>query len=376
MTHRNVYLISVAFFFIFFGFGTAQQYLVILFAADGRGFLALMSLFVLYGAFLLTGIAVAKFIPMFGGLKKSLLFGALTYVLFTAGIALNSTPILLAVSVLVGIGAGFLWVSSGQIITDSSSEGSMGKNLAYQVIGQYSGNISGLYAGRYLIDIFPREGVYLVLSGCVLVGVILLLGVHPLKEEVRKKIFRPFYAVKPQMLALFPLIFGAYYLQGQVFTAMNFIIVGVLGVAFIPHVVSVLKVSNIAGSFLSGKLSDRHRKAFVLAALLAVALCGAGLFVATKEFVPLLAGAILLGFSMASIYPVCLSWLKERIPDDEYLYALGTFHIYTNVGVLAAITANLWLPLGMSFLPGAVALLLAFAGIVAFDIITKRNRDA
>ncbi|MCX6723534.1 MAG: hypothetical protein NT094_05775 [Candidatus Staskawiczbacteria bacterium] len=153
-SRRNILFISIAFFFIFFGFGTAQQYLVILFSAQGRGGLALSSLFILYGSFLLTGIVVAKIIPWLGGLKKSLIFGSLTYFLFVASVAVNNMFFLYAASVLVGVGAGLLWVSSGQIITDSSGEHTVGRNLSFQMIGMYSGNILGIYSGSYVVNSF------------------------------------------------------------------------------------------------------------------------------------------------------------------------------------------------------------------------------
>ena len=113
---RNIFLIPLAFFFIFFGFGTAQQYLVILFSTQGRGHLALSVLFILYGTFLFISIVVAKIIPWLGGLKKSLLAGAFTYFLFVGSVAINNTALLYIASVLIGIGAGLLWVSSDKLL--------------------------------------------------------------------------------------------------------------------------------------------------------------------------------------------------------------------------------------------------------------------
>ncbi|MDP3784908.1 MAG: MFS transporter [bacterium] len=364
---RNVWAIALAFFFIFFGFGTAQQYLVILFSSQGQGHLALFSLFILYGTFLVSGIFAANVIPFLGGLKRSLMLGALTYALFALSVAFQSAPILYAASALIGFGASLLWVSSGQIVADSSNETTATRNFAWRQIGLYLGNIFGINAGAYLITIFPLAKTFIILAAAILAGFLLLLWIKPLKEEVEARPFKPFYIFDRKVVMLFPLIFAADFMQAQVFTAMNLIVVNLLGMGFIALVVSILKVSNIAGSLSSGILAAKYSKAMVLALFVLMALSGSLLFVASETIYPLLFGALLLGLSMASIHPVTLAWLKDALPPEEYPYALGAFYVYSNVGVLAAVGSNLVLPPRTSFLPGIIALILALAGITLFN---------
>ncbi len=369
---RNVMSVSLAFFFIFFGFGTAQQYLVILFNNQGRGHLALVSLFLLYGAFMIAGIFISKLVPLLGGLKRSLMIGAATYALFVASVAFNNTPLLLAASLVIGVGGGLVWVCGAQIITDSSGERTTGRNLAFQIIAQNAGNIAGIYTGAYLVRTFSLENMYLILTVSVLLGFVFLPWIRPVKEEVKERIFRAYYAFDRRMLVLFPLLFGSYFLAAQAFTAMNLIIVALLGIGSIPLVITVFKLSNIAGSFSAGTISGWLSKSAVLMGLVLIALGGVYLFTRTYALAPFLAGTVLLGFSIASIYPVCLSWLKERLPSEEYLQALGIFHVYTNIGVVSAVTANMWLSSRGSFIPGVVALLLALPGIALFQTLTKK----
>lgn len=369
---RNVISVSLAFFFIFFGFGTAQQYLVILFNGQGRGHLALMSLFLIYGAFMIAGIFITKLVPRLGGLKRSLMIGAFTYALFVASVAFNSTPLLLAASVVIGIGAGLVWVCGAQIITNSSDERTTGRNLAFQIIAVNSGNIAGIYTGAYLVRTVSLENMYLALTASVLLAFLFLPWIRLAKEEVRERVFRAYYAFDRRMLVLFPLLFGSYFLAAQAFTAMNLIIVSLLGIASIPLVITVFKASNIAGSFSSGTISGWFSKAAVLTALVVIALSGIYFFTQTHALVPFLIGTVLIGFSVTAVYPVCLAWLKERLPSDEYLQALGIFHVYTNIGVVSAVTANMWLSSRSSFVPGVIALLLALPGIALFQSLTKK----
>ena len=205
---RNVWLISCSFFLIFFGFGTAQQYLVVVFNGQGRGYLALTSLFLIYGAFTITGVFVAKLVPHLGGLKHSLLIGTCTYALFIASVALGNTPFLLLASVLGGIGAGLLWVSSAQVIADSSTTRTAGRNFALQTAFHNAGNIAGIVAGGYFVDALSTSGMYLALAAAVLIGLIVLLWVEPVREEVERRPFKVFFIFDRRMLALFPLFFG------------------------------------------------------------------------------------------------------------------------------------------------------------------------
>lgn len=372
--NKNVGLIAVAFCFIFFGFGTAQQYLVVLFKQSGHGALALVTLLLLYSTFLLTGIMVPKMIPLLGGLKRSLIFGALTYFFFVIAVASMNVPLILFAAIAIGAGAGFLWVTSGKIIADSSSPTTIGRNLSFQQIGLYSGNIAGIWTGGHLVNVLPLAQMYLVLAVAALFGTLILSGVRPIKENAQERPFSPSYLFAPHMLMLAPLIFGAYYLQAQVFTAVNIAIVNLVGIGFIPLIISGLKISNIVGSFGSGTLSDWYNKATILSGLVGIALTGIIVFTFFSTFRTLLVGAILMGFSMAAIYPVVLAWLKEKVSGEEYLYALGTFHVYTNAGVISAIGANLLLPSSTTFLPGMIALLLSFVGIAWFNKHTRRDR--
>ena len=365
---RNVILISTGFFFLFFGTNALQQYLLLLFRADGRAELALITLVIIYGTFAVTGVFIAKIIPVLGGLKRSLIIGALTYVLFALSVASQSTPFIITIAFCMGIGAGLLWISSGQLILDSSSEHTA-RNLSFQMIALYAGNIFGVFAGGYLIEHVSPFLMYLVLATSMLLSIPFFLSVRPKREEVDIRPFKFGFLVDYRMLMLFPILFAAYFLQGQVFTAMNLVIVSALGLGFIPIIISLVKVSNIIGTIGSGSVSDWYNKSVVLTSLVVIALSGIALFTLSTTFRFMLGGALLLGFAMAAIYPVSLAWLKEKITKEEYLYALGIFHVYNNIGTVAAITANLWLPAGVSFLPGALALLAALPGIYFFHRI-------
>ena len=103
---------------------------------------------------------------------------------------------------------------------------------------------------------------------------------------------------------LFPLIFAADFLQAQVFTAINLIVVSLLGLSSIAFVITIIKISNAVGSFSSGPLAARYNKPTTLYLLVVMAFAGSLVFISAGTLYPILSGALLLGIAMAAIYPV------------------------------------------------------------------------
>ena len=163
-----------------------------------------------------------------------------------------------------------------------------------------------------------------------------------------------------------PVLVGIYFLQGQVFTAMTLVVIGTVGAGMIPLVISAVRLCNMLGSFGGGTLSDHIGKGIVLGGFVLMALVGTYVFARAENISALLIGSVFLGLSMASIYPICISWLREKMSENEYLDALGIFHVYTNIGTIFAIIANLWLPASVSFIPAVIALLIGLPCIALF----------
>jgi len=363
---RNVLLISSGFFVLFFGFTSAQQYLLVVFEAAGRGSLALVALLLLYGMFAVSGLGAPKLISALGGLKHSLILGACAYILFVASIALENIPFILACAALMGVGATLVWVSSGQIIVDSSSPQTRGRNLGLQTMSLYVGTALGIWVGGLLYETTSVPLMYFILAFIALFSVPFFLALKPVKEGVSLRLFRPQFLFDHRMLLMAPVLVGIYFLQGQVFTAMTLVVIGTVGAGMIPLVISAVRLCNMLGSFGGGTLSDHIGKGIVLGGFVLMALVGTYVFARAENISALLIGSVFLGLSMASIYPICISWLREKMSENEYLDALGIFHVYTNIGTIFAIIANLWLPASVSFIPAVIALLIGLPCIALF----------
>lgn len=174
LANNNVLFTCIGFFWIFFGFNGAQQYLVPLFKIQGKSDLALTSLILLYSSFLVSGF-FAPWMIKFLGLKRSFILGASTYLFFVLSVVLNNNFIFVAMSMLIGIGASLLWVSSGKIITDSSAIKESGKNLGIQFASVLIGSLFGVTTGGLLLKNLSIDRLYVLFSLAIVIGLPFLL---------------------------------------------------------------------------------------------------------------------------------------------------------------------------------------------------------
>jgi hypothetical protein len=116
----NVLTMSIAFLCLFSPFQTTQTL-----AGPLLGNLGLFSYGTLYCFFVFGGF-VAPAIARGIGPMKGLVFGGATYVLFMASFTCMISPVVLACSALVGLGASVLWCSQGLVITRCTNESNKG----------------------------------------------------------------------------------------------------------------------------------------------------------------------------------------------------------------------------------------------------------
>lgn len=364
--NKNVLYTSIGFFFVFFGYGAAQQYLVPLLKLQGRENAALYALMLLYGAYLAGGIITPKFIKRWGP-KASLIGGAFTYFLFVLSVSSGSIPLLYAVSLLIGFGAAFLWISSAQIIADASAENTMGRNLGFQNAIYLLGSFLGVVLGGLLVQYISLRVFYLFFAVSILISFYffrLISGGNEIRSRDGK--FHLRYIFKKKFLLLFPIIFSAYFVSAQAFAAINLIVLGLFGFGFVATSAVVFRLSAITGSFLAGRASDLFGREKVLIISAVLGAVGLLLFLANSMFFLMALGLVLMGLFTSATQPVCLSLLKDRVSGEEYSYAVGVFSVYATFAVVSALFATRFFGAYMSFIPGIIFLFLAFPALFFF----------
>ncbi|MEK7150872.1 MAG: MFS transporter [Patescibacteria group bacterium] len=364
--NKNVSLVSMGFFLLFFGFTAAQHYLLPLFKLQGQENTAFISLLLIYFAFFGAGIFAPKIIPSLG-LKASIVIGAFSYAFFALSVVLGMQFITLTASITVGVGAALLWVSGGQIIQNSSSEKELGYNLGFQYASFLFGSLLGTTFGGFFIEAFSLQKLYAWFTVAILCSIPFFLKIQFVESKIEKRTFKLSYIFDKKLVLLFPIIFAAYFLSAQTFTAINLLVLNLFGIKYVAIIAILLRISTIIGALVVGAITDKFKKESTLIILIFIGLAGTLVFIGSPNLTLIMTGTIFMGLFISAAYPVCLSLFKDKTSANEYAYALGAFHVYTTIAVLAAIFSARYLNPTMSFLPGIASLLISFGGVFFFS---------
>ena len=112
----NILLVSVAFCVLFSAYNTLQNYI----SSILPGNLGLQSLGVLYGSVILFVFMGPPLVEAVGT-RATMVFGAALYVVYMAGLYNVIPALVLALSVVIGLGAAVLWVALGVFLAQNST---------------------------------------------------------------------------------------------------------------------------------------------------------------------------------------------------------------------------------------------------------------
>eukprot|EP00937_MAST-01D_sp_MAST-1D-sp2_P006637 g6637.t1 len=113
---RNVYHMSVGFLLIFFGFNTAQNFVVPLLGTVGS-----WSLGLLYFVFTFTLLVAPPLTRQLGGPKMSMMIGGAGYALYLLSLVYLYLPTVMIGSVVIGASAAVLWTGQGAYQSQNST---------------------------------------------------------------------------------------------------------------------------------------------------------------------------------------------------------------------------------------------------------------
>jgi MFS family permease len=146
--NRNVLLVAISFFFIFFGFNTAQQYFASIYAQQGIENIAMISLFILY-FFFMVGSLLASIIVTRLSLRKSMVLASLIYLMFLLVIIARQPVLLLLASAIVGVAAAILWTAEGAYVVKSSDKRNYGRNAGLVISALFLGSFIGIISASF-----------------------------------------------------------------------------------------------------------------------------------------------------------------------------------------------------------------------------------
>jgi MFS family permease len=120
------------------------------------------------------------------------------------------------------------------------------------------------------------------------------------------------------------------------------------------------------GQIVTGALSDRVGRKWLIAGGMGVQAAGIGLIAGTSGFGPWALGSVLLGLGTAMVYPTLLAAVSDVADPSWRASAIGTYRFWRDAGfALGALAAGLLADaFGRGIAIGAVATLTALSGIV------------
>jgi MFS family permease len=136
----NVIHLSLSFILIFLSFIVAQTFQTSSNYAKHGAF----AVGIIYIVFCLSNLALSSYITRLLGIRLTLIFSSLTYVLFIAANIKYNTWTLYISAVLVGFGAALLWTSQGAYVAISINKHEQVNNL---VPSSTKGSINGIFFG-------------------------------------------------------------------------------------------------------------------------------------------------------------------------------------------------------------------------------------
>ncbi len=362
-TMYNPVAIGIGFFFVFFGFGGAQQFLSVFLKHAGFKTLGIVSLLLLYSVYLAVNSYAPTIIAWFGSPRRSLIVGAATYAIFPVGAALSSPPIIIICSALIGVGASLLWVSADRIIAHVSSD-NIGRGYGLEVSGALGGSAAGIFSGGFIAAAWGEQAFFLIMALVTACGTLLLLRVLDVelpKTAVshRAEIWRE-GALRYSILA----IMAASFLAAIGFTSLSLRLADMFGVIWVGPIGAVLKLGSVFGiMFATFNVSPRRYPTLLIIALCVMAL-SAYMFSTSIGLTASLLTALCLGASAALIQPLTMSTLRRSYPAEGLLGVISGYYVWTTGSVVLGIGMNLLLDPIWCFRIGAVLSLLAIPGIM------------
>ena len=255
---REVKLLSLSFAFILFGFGAVQQYLIPFFSDNGLIEVGFYSLILIYLFFMIFGPVSSVFVSKYGS-KKCMLFGAIFYFIFIVSMLAKSHALIYLASVLVGIGASFLWTGQNTYIIKASNKEHYGANTGFFSMFMMLGSGIGILVLGFLITKYSYSQSFLLFSIFPIIGFMLLIRLKNIESE---KINNRFRLMKKLLqsktaLKLSSLWFAVNFAGGLTLGIIPMQINNLFGVSFIGILLALFYIIPILLSFSLGKLSDK-----------------------------------------------------------------------------------------------------------------------
>ncbi|MCP4643392.1 MAG: MFS transporter [bacterium] len=360
---RDLTTISLAFFLAFVGTGASQPY-VTDFLTDERGLGPHQAAFVLslvYLAFVVFRFFIG-FILDVTGLHLGKILGISVYALFPLIVSrTGSYPVMLAGSVLWGLGAPMLWTSSLVQVMNASGPKRFGSTA-----GIVRGTVlTAVFVGHYMLGwIYQHHGYRaLFTTASVLGGVAVVVMVLSPKRSVEreKPDVRKFVHLMARgdakAVCLFLLCSGLGY--GLLLNGMKGHVETVCGTAWLKTILPFFALAGIVSSFIGGWICDRVGRWPTFAWGFLIGALGLTLAWAFTAPAALMLALLFIGVQFAVVPLAALAWVGDTSGPGDRASVMGYAFCFRDFGIGVAILIS-------GLIPSTRTAFIVFAGAFLF----------
>ena len=349
--NKNVIILSLAFLFIFLGFGSVQQYVTVFFSDMGKANVGFWSLILIYGFFGLFNPMAATFIPKYGA-KVSMIVGSIFYSLYIFALLNKSILIVYVSSALLGIGASLLWMGQNSYIIRMSDRKDYGKNSGMFFNLNSIGPVIGVILLGYLIKEYSFNIPFLVYAILSLIGFFLLFKLKKLKDYKSENKFKLIKkAIKSKLLLSFSTIWIVVNLLFALSIGMIPIeIKNRLGIEYIGLLASAVFLIPVIFSYFFGNLSDKIGRKPMIVSIYIITLLTLILLYVNKSNLVLIFGAILLSLGH-SVTRIINSPLIGDLSNKKNLESLAAlFWVVQDLSIVIFLMLNSFIKTNLIYL--------------------------
>ena len=371
MKNKGIIFLIVAFFLIFAGFDSSQQYLSSIFYTKNFEMISFICLSIIY----IGAIPVNFFVPAICrkfGLKKSLFFSSLAYPFFILSVVLRSEIMLYISSAVIAFAGSILWMSHGTYLTKSTTDKNRGfySGISFSLL--VIGSSITVFFMSFFVEKVGYTTIYFILFLIACFGSISLLFLSNIKAVERHAI-HPIKLIKNKSMLLFaPFTLSSYFVVGSMISRIPIRITDLFSLSYVGKIISIFGFTIAISTFIIGRLSDKYGyKRFSYLAILS-AILGFAIILVSSDVFSFGLGIFFLGLSQSSflalMYPILHSLFKREIDS-----AMALKGVFCCIGIATPLILSMFVGFQVIVITGIVFSTISLLSIKYLFSIEKIN---
>ncbi|OGV97414.1 hypothetical protein A2W24_05565 [Microgenomates group bacterium RBG_16_45_19] len=361
MNHQNqtntkqVWLLSIGFLWLFFGFDGIQQHMIALLSEWNMTAVGYNSLILVYVSFVMFDPVAAYLVSKYNS-KPMLVFGASFYALFTFALSTLQVNFIYLCAILLGGGASLLWTAQNTYLIRVSQKSVYGKNAGIFNALRTLGSGIGVICFGLLIRQFTPGQTMQLFTIIVLLGGLCFFGLKQIPNQVTQnhwQLIKKTFTNKTYLRLSMP-FFLIMFLQGLLLGYLPELITNRWGIEYVGLITSIFFLVPLLLTTVAGSISDRVGRLRVIRVAYGF-IAGGLIFIGSPVLVLVIGGVIFLAIASAILNPASMAIVGDIAAGEVVVSVTAFFWIMRNFGILGALILAKLLSPGL-ILPVSVAI--------------------